>query len=73
MATKWVIGVPPKSQECCHKALQAEEKAPIRGILLALRYLSREAEDAGFKELAKALKEAERECDQHAGTAQRLA
>jgi hypothetical protein len=38
----------------------------IRGILLALRYLSREAEDAGLKELARTLEEAELKCDRGA-------
>lgn len=63
----------PKSQEGCHKALQAEEEAAVRGILLALRYLSREAEDAGLKDLAKALEEAERKCDRQTGTVRSLA
>jgi hypothetical protein len=35
----------------------------IRGILAALRYLSREAEGAGLKELARTLEEAELKCD----------
>ena len=34
----------------------------IRGILLALRYLSREAKGAGLKELARTLEEAELKC-----------
>ncbi len=38
----------------------------IRGILLALRYLSREAEGAGLKELARMLEEAELKCDRGA-------
>jgi hypothetical protein len=39
------------------------ENLNIQGILLALRYLSREAEGAGLKELAKTLEEAELKCD----------
>jgi hypothetical protein len=35
----------------------------IDGIILALRYLSREAEGAGLTELAKTLEEAELKCD----------
>ena len=63
----------PKSREGRCKAAQAEEEAAVRGILMALRYLSREAEDAGLKELAKALEEAELKCDRHTGTARSLA
>lgn len=41
----------------------AQTDESIRGILLALRYLSREAEGAGLKELARTLEEAELKCD----------
>jgi hypothetical protein len=35
----------------------------VEGILAALRYLSREAEDAGLTELARTLEEAGLKCD----------
>ncbi len=41
------------------------ENKDIRGILLALRYLSREAECAGLIELAKTLEEAELKYDKN--------
>lgn len=40
----------------------AMEDSNVKGILAALRYLSREAEGAGLEELAKALAEAELKC-----------
>ncbi len=39
------------------------ENLNVQGILLALRYLSREAEIAGLIELAKTLEEAELKCE----------
>lgn len=39
------------------------ENLNVQGILLALRYLCREAEIAGLMELAKTLEEAELKCD----------
>ncbi len=39
------------------------ENLNIQGIILALRYLSREAEGAGLIELAKTLEEAELKCE----------
>ena len=42
---------------------QADNEANVRGILLALRYLTREAEEAGLVELARTLEEAESKCD----------
>ena len=44
----------------------------VRGILMALRYLSREAEGAGLKELAKTLEEAESKCDRGTNITQEL-
>jgi hypothetical protein len=46
------------------------ENSNVEGILAALRYLSREAEGAGLKELAKALAEAELKCDRPSDNAQ---
>ncbi len=43
------------------------EKLNVQGILLALRYLSREAEGAGLIELAKTLEEAELKCEKEPG------
>jgi hypothetical protein len=48
--------------ECNTEIVQTDNES-IRGILLALRYLSREAEGAGLKELARTLEEAELKCD----------
>jgi hypothetical protein len=42
----------------------------VEGILAALRYLSREAEGAGLRELAKALEEAELKCGRCTAAAQ---
>ncbi len=42
----------------------------VEGILAAVRYLSREAEGAGLRELAKALEEAELNCDRRAAAAE---
>ncbi len=42
---------------------QADNEANVQGILLALRYLMREAEGAGLLELARTLEEAELKCD----------
>lgn len=39
------------------------ENSNVKGIFLALRYLSREAEGAGLTELAKTLEEAESKWD----------
>lgn len=63
----------PESPEGCCETAHAGEDATVRGILLALRYLSREAKDAGLKDLAKALEEAERKYGWHTGTARSLA
>ncbi len=47
------------------KALSGKHN--IKGILLALRYLSIEAAGAGLTELAVTLEEAERKCARHGG------
>ena len=60
MATKWSTGVLPDEH---NTELTQTDNESIRGILLALRYLSREAEGAGLKELARTLEEAELKCD----------
>ncbi len=52
----------PNSRKC-NRTIAQTDKESIRGILLALRYLSREAEGAGLKELARTLEEAELKCD----------
>jgi len=52
----------PDSGKCGSEVAQTGND-PIRGILAALRYLSREAEGAGLKELARTLEEAELKCD----------
>ncbi len=53
----------PNNTKYNTEAPQADHEANIRGILLALRYLTREAEVAGLKELARTLEEAELKCD----------
>ncbi len=69
MATTWSTSVPPDAQQSDPEIAQPGNEAAIRGIILALRYLSREAEDAGLKELARTLEEAELKCDRSAGKA----
>ncbi len=51
---------------------QSDNEENIRGILLALRYLTREAEGAGLKELARTLEEAELKCDRRTSNASSL-
>ena len=53
-------GMPPSKRD---PEIAQTDNESIRGILLALRYLSREAEGAGLKELARTLEEAELKCD----------
>ncbi len=57
----------PNSGKHDPETAQSENETNVRGILLALRYLSREAEGAGLKELARTLAEAEFKCDRGAG------
>ncbi len=61
-AKKWSVFVSPSIEKSNSSAAQPESEASVQGILLALRYLSREAEGAGLKELAITLKEAEVKC-----------
>jgi hypothetical protein len=42
---------------------ETDHETQVRGILMALRYLSREVEGAGLVELAKTLEEVESKCD----------
>ena len=53
----------PDSAKYNPEIAQPDHETQVRGILMALRYLSREAEGAGLKELAKTLEEAELKCD----------
>ena len=53
----------PNSGKYNPEIAQTDHETQVRGILMALRYLSREAEGAGLKELAKTLEEAELKCD----------
>ena len=53
----------PKGEKLNPESAQTDREPGVRGILLALRYLSREAEGAGLKELARTLEEAELKCD----------
>ena len=50
----------------------ADNETNVRGILLALRYLTREAEGAGLIELARTLAEAELKCDRRTDNRSRL-
>jgi len=63
MATKWSTCVLPNSGKYNPEIAQTDDETQVRGILMALRYLSREAEGAGLKELAKTLEEAELKYD----------
>ena len=45
----------PNSGKYNPEIAQTDHETQVRGILMALRYLSREAEGAGLKELAKTL------------------
>ena len=63
----------PPDEQSDPEIAQPGNQAAIRGIILALRYLSREAEGAGLKELARTLEEAELKCDRGAGKADGLA
>ena len=51
---------------------QTDNESNVRGILLALRYLMREAEGAGLIELARTLEEAELKCDRRTDNPRRL-
>jgi hypothetical protein len=53
----------PNSGKYNPEIAQTDHETRVRGILMALRYLSREAEGAGLKELAKTLEEAELKYD----------
>ncbi len=53
----------PNRGKCNTKVDETDQETHVRGILMALRYLSREAQGAGLKELAKTLEEAEQKCD----------
>ena len=53
----------PNTGKYSPEIAQTDHETQVRGILMALRYLSREAEGAGLKELAKTLEEAELKCD----------
>ena len=65
MATKWSTCVLPNGK-CKPEIKLTDRDAAVRGILLALRYLSREAAWAGLTELARMLEEAELKCDRRA-------
>jgi hypothetical protein len=53
----------PNSGKYNLEIAETDHETQVRGILMALRYLSREAEGAGLKELARTLEEAELKCD----------
>jgi hypothetical protein len=62
MEKKHGFRVPPSRNRrlCNSKVVEDRHKnSNIRGILLSLRYLSREAEGAGLVDLARTLEEAE--------------
>jgi hypothetical protein len=63
MATTWSTAVLPNSGKYNPEMAQTDHETQVQGILVALRYLSREAEGAGLVELAKTLEEAESKCD----------
>ena len=62
----------PNSGKYNPEIAQTDHEMQVRGILMALRYLSREAEGAGLKELAKTLEEAESKCDRRTDKTQEL-
>ena len=62
----------PNSGKYNPETAQTDHETQVRGILMALRYLSREAEGAGLKELAKTLEEAELKYDRGTDRSQDL-